>query len=157
VKKQNFLYDLHAILRVERIMAKITIDTVPQRPVEYLNDLPHSIESNPFEANKVVFSALVQKPLIESELETLVGRFFSNSSFAAFSTPEKMDCPQTYSQSLIPNIDLHEVLEKLQTVESSSFLEQEEREQLEAFFLQLSDLEELYQKILANLRKLQKA
>lgn len=138
-------------------MAKITIDTVPNRAVEYLQDLPHSIETNPFEANTAVFSALVQKPLIESELEALVGKFFSNSSFAAFRNPDKMDCPETYAQSLVPNLDLPQIIEQLQTVKTESFLEQEEKEQLEAFFLQLNELEELYQKILANLRKLQKA
>ncbi|NBO23834.1 MAG: hypothetical protein EBU93_01135 [Chlamydiae bacterium] len=137
-------------------MAKVTIDTLPEKSVEYLRQIPNQIENPPFEGSHRVYSALVNKPMIFSEIETLVGQFFSNQSFATFQEPSKMDCPETFSQALVPNIDIEKILEKLLTVHVDSFNEQEELEQLNAFFKDLQELESLYQKIIGMIRNLQK-
>jgi hypothetical protein len=93
---------------------------------------------------------------LQSELEQLVGRFFSHQSFAAFNQPGQMNCPSAFSSALVPNLDLNAILEKIESIKGDDFAEQEDIELLRCFFLKLYDLEDLYQKILANLRKLQK-
>ncbi len=137
-------------------MTKITIDVLPERPIAYLDSIPNSIEANLFEGNNKVFSVGIAKPVLQSELEELVGRFLSHQSFAVFNEPKEMNCPGAFSSALVPNLDIISILEKIEKVQSSDFAEQEDIEQLRSFFLKLYDLEELYQKILANLRKLQK-
>lgn len=137
-------------------MAKITIDTLPERSVEYLKNIPSSIERNDFDGSNKVFSALINRPIIDSELESLVGKFISNQSFAVFSEPPKMDCPSTFSNNLIPNVEIEEVIDRLQGMYMDSFNDQEDLEMLQVFFEQLNELETLYQKILSQVRKLQK-
>ena len=137
-------------------MAKVTIDTLPKSSVQYLNHIPGTIEKSEFQIPKGITSHRVERSIVESKLEKLVGQFFSHQSFAIFSIPEEMFCPNTFTQAMIPSIDYELILENLMDLKMDSMQEQEELEVLIASFSKIHDLEKLYQKILADLKKFQK-
>ncbi len=137
-------------------MAKLTIDTLPKTAVQYLQEMPQTLDGVTAQLPQSIRSLRIEKSIVDSELEKLVGRFFSHQSFALFPEPEEISCSNTFSQAMLPSISLEEVLRKLRDLKMETMHEQEELEILEASFSKVYELENLYQKILAELKKFQK-
>lgn len=137
-------------------MSKITIDTIPKKYVEYLDKIPNEIEKGVFESAKNVFSSPIVKPILTSEVENLLGRFFSNQTFALFEEPNTTHCPTAYTQKMIMGIDTKKICDLLEPMLLDNQEGQEELELLRGFFFNLHELESLYQEIIVALSRIKK-
>ena len=138
-------------------MTKITIDTIPKKYVEFLDKIPHQIEKGGVDPTKNVFSSPVVKPILTSEVENLLGRFFSNETFALFDEPIKMHCPEAFSQKMVMGLDTSRINELLEEIQCDTQDTQEELELLKQFFSTFHELELLYQEIIVALSRIKKA
>ncbi len=137
-------------------MQKITVDSIPNHSIQYLDHIPNQEEKGQLEAAKGVYSVPIERPLIHSELNQLVGEFSSFQAFAAFPLEIPKSSVEVFSSKMIPGIDLTALLSRLEQAEIKDFNEQEELERLLTCFTWLEQMESLYQVILAHLRRLQK-
>ena len=142
-------------------MTKITIDQLTKEPIAYIDAIPH--QKIPNEVAKPLtlgsFSASLNSPvdrdLIISKLEQLVGELYGNNFFADFEKQEIMP-NSVFDNELVRNISFEHLMEKLSDVEIFSQKEEEELFVLKAFVSECNKLNEILKRIKSQIQRLQK-
>ena len=142
-------------------MTKVTIDQLTKEQISYIDAIPQQIIPNEVAKPLTLgsFSAslnsCVDRDLIISKLEQLVGELYGNNFFADFEKQEIMPS-SVFDNELVRNISFEVLMGKLSNVKTFSQKEEEEFLVLKTFIEECNHLNEILRKIKAQIQRLQK-